>query len=162
MGVRPTTHRTHPPLCQSRCQRLRVKHNLLSVPLIFGRTCFFECHSFCGDRVHQRAALHHWENGLVNCCRMLLLAQNHSATRSTQNFVGGKAHHICIRHRAGNGLPRNQTNKVRGINHKDGTHFISNFTESSEVNESGIRGRTTNNHFGLMLNSQPTHFRHIN
>src|ERR1700730_14659031 len=68
-------------------ERLRVQDYL---PLIFAELRlerFVKTNRFGSDHVHERAALHAWENSCIDLLRELLFANHNAATRPAQTLV---------------------------------------------------------------------------
>ena len=70
---------------------LRVRDDLAGVGLVLRGRALLERHGLGRDRVHERAALHHREDGLVERRRVLGLAHEHAAARAAQDLVRGEA-----------------------------------------------------------------------
>ena len=81
-------------------KRLCVCHDLPLVGVEFRRERLLERDRLGGDDVHERAALHAGEDGLVDLLRVLLLAEDEPAPGSPQRLVGRRRHKL----RVGNGL----------------------------------------------------------
>ena len=119
MVVRAAGNELHAAFCQAFGKRFSVFYGLLGVGLKLRLQRFAEAHGFCGDNVHQRAALRAGENGFVDLpLPYSSLAEDHAAARAAQRFVRGCGDNVGIRHR-GRVQPRgDKTRDVRHIHHQ--------------------------------------------
>ena len=109
--------------------------------------------------MHQRAALGAGEDGLVKVELFIcfLVTQDHTASGSAQGLVCGGGYYICIRNRARMKTCCHQSCDMCHIHHQYGTHFVCHFTEFLEINGSGIRRSTGNDHLRLAFQCQFSH-----
>ena len=71
-----------------------------------------------GDGRQMRTALNAGEHCPVNVLGQLLLAQDQRATWAAQALVGGRRHHVGVRHRAGMDAGGDQAGDVRDVCHE--------------------------------------------
>ncbi len=145
-GNRPHTLRGEPVR-----ESLGVSDDLTCVVSVGGGGGLPQRHRLGRDRVHERAALAEREHRLVDPLGQLLAAEDHSTPRPTQDLVSSETDHVGIGHRAGDGPARHQTDEVRGIDHQPCPDLVGDRAEGGEVNQPGIRGGATDNHFRSML-----------
>ena len=104
-------------ILKRRAERLGIFEYLLLIFPEFGCESFAQCHRLCSDYVHKRAALRAGENSLIYLRGILFLAENKSAARSAEGFVGCGGHNIGIRHRRGVKPCGYKSRNMRHIHH---------------------------------------------
>ena len=109
--------------------------------------------------MHQRAALDAGEDGFVEVELLIgfLIAEDHTASGSAQGLVSRSGHYIRIRDGTGMKTRCHQSCDMYHIYHQYGTHFVCYFTELLEINGSGIRRSTGNDHLRLAFQCQFSH-----
>ena len=118
---------------------LGVGDDLRGVGLVLRRRRLLERDRLGRDRVHQRAALHHREDGLVDGRRVLGLAHDHAAARAAQHLVRGEGDDVGVRHRARDRLAGDEADEVRGVDHEDRADLVGDRAERGEVDEARDR-----------------------
>ena len=101
--------------------------------------------------MHERAALHHREDRLVDGRRVLSLAQDHAAAWAAQDLVGGEGDDVGVRHGTGDRLARHEADEVGGVHHEDRPDLVSDLAEGGEIDEAGVRRRSSDDHPRLVL-----------
>ena len=138
---------------QTLAKSLGIVNNVLLILLKVICKGFFEADSLGCDHMHQRTSLNAWEHCLIEVIFIcgFLIAENHTASRSTQRFMRSCGYHISIRNRARMKSCCHKSCNVSHINHQYCPNLICNLTELLEINGSCISGCTGNDHFGLTL-----------
>ena len=91
---------------------------------------FFKRYGFGSDNVHQRTALQAWEDGGIQRFFVgIVTAQNHTAARAAQGFVGGGGYEVAEWHRVRIFAAGNQTRIVRHVDKEVCADFIGDFAE---------------------------------
>ena len=127
-----------------------VQHDLVDVLLIRRLQSLGGSNCFCRDDVLQRAALNSGENCAVDLLRKLRLAEDKAAARPAKRLMRGSSNHIrepeggrmlFCGHEAGN---------VCHVHHQVCAHFIRDFTELFEVNDTTVGARSGKNDFRMI------------
>ena len=156
MVVGTTRHQVHAPIHQALSQSLGVGHHLLLIHLKLRLQSLTQSDRFGSDDVHQRTALGAGEDGRVDLLgQILIIGQDHTASRSPQGLVGGGGHHMRIRHRRGVQPCGHQAGNVSHIHPQISSYLIGNGTEPGKINGSGIGRGASHNHLGLALTGHP-------
>ena len=99
-----------------------------------------EAHRLGGDDVHQRAALHAGEDGLVDGLGVLLPAEDRPAPGAPHRLVGGEGDDVGVRHRGGVGPAGDQPGDVGGVDDQQGADLVGDGPEGREVDDPGVGG----------------------
>merc|ERR1711912_71902 len=122
---------------QRRCKGHSIFPHLADIVLKFGCGTFFELHSQGSNCVLMGASLAHWEDCSVNVVLVVVPfaspVENHPTSWSSQCFVGGAGHNVCILERAVSSLTSDQTTNMCHVTVKDGSTCFGNFLQSGIV-----------------------------
>ena len=139
--------------------RCGIDFHLFRVLFELGLQRFFKRYGFGGDDVHQRAALQAWEDGGIQRFFVgIVTAQNHTAARTAQGFVGGGGDEVAEWYRVGIFATGNQAGVVRHIDKEICTHFIGDFAEFRPVDLQRVGRCAGHNHFGFVFKRQAFDF----
>ena len=143
--------------------KLAAKHlgvfgDVFLIFLKFGRERLSECHRLGGDYVHKRSALNAGENGLVYGLGILLLAEDHAASRAAQSFVGRGGDNVGKGYWRGMKPRGHKTRNVGDVDHHIGSHLVAYLANSLKINGAGIGAGAGHYHFGLALKRDFFHF----
>ena len=148
MALGAATDDAKATLSQGFRQDVGVFQNLLLIGFEAWLKCFFECHCFGRDDMHQGAALQTGEHRAVDGFFMRGFHQNDAAARSAQTFVRGGGDHIGMRHRVGVDARRDQTCVMRHVHQKNGADFFGHFGETREVDVQAVSRCPCNDQLG--------------
>ncbi|CCK08080.1 FIG00053978: hypothetical protein [Cronobacter sakazakii 696] len=115
---------------------------------------FFQRDRFRRDNVHQRAALRAREHGRVQFFVQLFAAafgEDQTAARASQRFMSGRGDDVRVRNRVRVDACGNQARHVRHIDEQVCADAVSDFTHFCPVNDAGVRGETTDDHFRFVF-----------
>ena len=98
MVVRTARNDIDSPFAKLVCKHGGILNDLLLILLELIGQSLTESNSLGGDNVHKRTALSSGENSLVNLLCKLLLAKDHSASRTSECFMSCCCDDIRIRH----------------------------------------------------------------
>ena len=126
----------HKPLCKCLC----IVHYVLCIYLKAWVKCFLEAYGLSCNHMHQWTALNSRKNCLVEIkpVSSLLIAKNHTASRSPECLMGCCGNYICIRYRAHMKSCRNKTCNMRHVYHENSSYLICNLTEFLKIYSSCI------------------------
>ena len=132
-------------------QNLGVGHDLSRVVLEAGLKGFLEAHSFRRDDVHQRSALHSWEDDLVDCGRMFLLGEDHSGARPAQCLVRGGGDNMAVWYGRWMHATGNQSGEVRHVDQVERADFVGNLAHAGEVDDARIGAPATDDELRTLV-----------
>ena len=152
----------HVLLQQAVRQDLRTLNGALLTVLERLRCGNLERGSLRRNHVHERAALLTGEHCGVNLLLQLLGAEDEAGTGTAQSLVHGRGNHVRVRDGVRVQTRSHQTREVSHVHPQVCADFVSNRTERSEVQLTGVRGPAGNNQLGALGKSQFTHLLHVN
>src|SRR5207248_9885577 len=95
---------------------------------------------FRRDNVHERSALDSGKNGRVDLFREFFLAENDSAARAAQTFVGGGGDELRVRNRSWMLAAGDQTRNVRHVDEEERTHRVGDLAHPVKIDDSRLGG----------------------
>ena len=152
MVICTTGYDLHASVHQTFAECFCILQNLLLISLEFRLKCFFKAYRFCSDHMFQRTSLNTWKYCFieVELLSSFFIAQDHTASWSTQCLVCCSCYYISVRNRTRMQSCCYQTCNVCNICHQICSYLISNLTEFLEINRSGISACSRNNHLRLL------------
>jgi hypothetical protein len=157
VGVGPATDGAHALGHQPLGECLGVAHHRCGVGGVGGRGGLGQRHRLGGDGVHQRTALHHREDRLVDGLRVLGTAKDHAAARAAEHLVRGEGDDVGVGHGGRDRLAGDQPDEVGSVDHEDRPHLVGHLTEGREVDEAGDRRPARDDHLRSVLARQVAH-----
>jgi len=138
-----------PFLAEDIGHRACVLDDLSAVVLVCGGQRFLEADCLCGDGMHQRAALHAREDGLVDGGSILLAAHDGAAARPPQGLVRRRRHDVDDPDRGVVVSGRAEPGDVGYVGHAPGADAIRDLLERLEVDLARVGTRTADDDLRL-------------
>ena len=131
------------------CERLGVLDDLRLIILVFGRVRLFERDGFSRYYMLERTALRAGKHRFINRFGILLSAQYHAATRTSQRLMRSSRHNVGILDGIGMNARRDKPRDVRHIDHEHRAHLVRDLAETLKVYYARICRRARQNKFWL-------------
>ena len=117
---------------------LSVQNNLALIFAELRLQRFMKANRFRCDHMHERAALHAWENGRIDLLGKFLFAHDDAATRTAQTLVRRRGDKLRVRDRTGMLAARYQTCDVRHVDEQNRANRIRDLTQSRKIDDTRI------------------------
>ena len=159
MVIRTAGDNVKPVLDEAACQRFRVQHDLVLVRLKLRLQRLAEADSLRCNDVAERSALDARKDRLVDGLHdILAVAEDHTAARSAQGFVGRGRDNVRILERIRMLAGRNKARNVSHIDHEHRTDLVRDLAERFKIDGSGISRSTGHDHLRHLALCDLTHF----
>ena len=105
--------------------------------------------------MHQRPALRAGKDGRVDLLRdLLVVAQDHAATRAAQRLVRGAGGDVRVRHRARIDARGHQAGHMRHVHHQQRAHLVGDGAEARPVDDARVGREAGDEELGAVLARQ--------
>ena len=143
MVVGTPRYDSEPMVPQSGRQRSRILNDLPLVNLKFWTKRLSKAHRLGGDHMHEWPSLHARKYHRINLLGILFSAQDQSAARTPQGFVGGRSDEVSMRDWCRVNSRGNQSRDMSHIYEEIGPNLFRYSTHPLVVHDPGIGTRST-------------------
>src|SRR5947209_15067598 len=151
MVVRATGDEAEALLLKLVRQRFRVCEDAALVATEVLAQSLAEGDGLRGDDVNERAALHAWEEFLINFGGVLRLAKYESAARAAQGLVRRRRHVVGVRDGRRVEAGGDRAGDVRDVGHDARAHAPRDLADALEVNYARVGRRAADDELRVML-----------